>query len=252
MTTSFDLQSTIQSASQKYGVPSNLISAVIKQESGGSQYNKNGSLKTSSAGAIGLMQLMPSTARGLGVNPTDPTQNVMGGTKYLSQLLKDFNGNTTLAVAAYNAGPGAVKAAGNNVPHIAETQNYVKSVMSMFGGGNVDITGGDNSSGGFTNPLDPASWLNPVQSLFTMMETSFIKFLIYVILFGLFVFFGYKALAADPPTNNVITATRNAGRAGTRTIKKIGESGGNRERANRDARIAKRKKMLKVIAEIPK
>jgi len=249
MTTSFDLQSTIQSASQKYGVPSNLISAVIKQESGGSQYNKNGSLKTSSAGAIGLMQLMPSTARGLGVNPTDPTQNVMGGTKYLSQLLKDFNGNTTLAVAAYNAGPGAVKAAGNNVPHIAETQNYVKSVMSMFGGGNVDITGGDNSSGGFTNPLDPASWLNPVQSLFTMMETSFIKFLIYVILFGLFVFFGYKALASDPPTNTVITGAK---KAGSRTMNAINQSGSNRQKANRDARIAKRKKMLKVIAEIPK
>src|SRR5689334_22637873 len=111
MATSFDLQSTIQKASQTYGVPSNLISAVIKQESGGNQY-RNGRVLSSSAGALGLMQLMPGTARGLGVNPADPEQNVMGGTKYLAQLLKEFNGNTSLAVAAYNAGPNAVKRAG--------------------------------------------------------------------------------------------------------------------------------------------
>jgi soluble lytic murein transglycosylase-like protein len=122
----------INNASDKYQVPAPLIAAVIKQESG--FHN----MRTSGKGAGGLMQLMPDTARGLGVtNIWDPTQNINGGTKYLGEQLKTFNGNTSLALAAYNAGPGRVKK-GNNVPNIPETQNYVKSIMANYAGGNID------------------------------------------------------------------------------------------------------------------
>lgn len=111
-----------------YGVPRNIAFALVRQESGG---NPNA---RSPAGARGYTQLMPGTARGLGVNPDDPSDNLRGGMMYLGHLLKSFKGNIRLALAAYNAGPAAVQRYGG-VPPYAETQNYVKRVMAMAGPG---------------------------------------------------------------------------------------------------------------------
>ena len=87
----------------------------------------------SRAGAQGLMQLMPATAARFGVvNAFDPEQNIRGGVKYLAWLLKRFNGDLTLAAAGYNAGEGAVRRYGNKIPPYKETQNYVKTVMTLY------------------------------------------------------------------------------------------------------------------------
>ena len=109
-----------------WNVDPSLIKAIIANESG---FNANA---TSNVGAQGLMQLMPGTAAGLGVTDAyDPAQNVWGGTRYIRGLLDRFGGNVELAVAAYNAGPGAVEKY-NGVPPYAETQNYVQNVLSSF------------------------------------------------------------------------------------------------------------------------
>jgi soluble lytic murein transglycosylase-like protein len=114
---------------QEQGVDPALALAVAKQESGISHTNSRGNIITSPAGALGVMQLMPQTAKGLGVNPYDAEENIHGGVKYLKQMQDEF-GNRDLAVAAYNAGPGRVHAYANRgVPLPSETRNYVKSIL---------------------------------------------------------------------------------------------------------------------------
>lgn len=124
--TSSNYDEIIQRAAAKFDLPEKLISSVIKQES-----NFNAAA-VSTAGASGLMQLMPGTAKYLGVNNSfDPEQNIMGGAKYLKQMLNQFGGNIETALAAYNAGPGAVKKY-DGIPPYKETQNYVQKVMNNF------------------------------------------------------------------------------------------------------------------------
>jgi soluble lytic murein transglycosylase-like protein len=125
-----DFAALINQSAKKYNVNPNLVQAVVKAES-----NFNPSA-VSSAGALGLMQLMPATAAGLGVsNALDPAQNIEGGVKFLSQLLTHFNGNVKLAVAAYNAGQGAVDRY-NGVPPYQETQTYVERVLGYYNASN--------------------------------------------------------------------------------------------------------------------
>ncbi len=113
----------IQQAAARYGLDPSLLYGLIEQESG---FDPSA---TSSAGALGLTQLMPSTAASLGVaEPLNPTQSIEGGARYLSQLLHQFAGNTADALAAYNAGPGAVEQYGG-VPPYPETQQYVTKVL---------------------------------------------------------------------------------------------------------------------------
>jgi soluble lytic murein transglycosylase-like protein len=114
----------ITAAAQRNGLDPALLAGLIKQESG---FNPNAG---SSAGAQGLTQLMPGTARGLGVTDLhDPAQSIEGGARYLAQQMKTFNGDVARALAAYNAGPGAVQRYGG-VPPYAETQNYVRAVQA--------------------------------------------------------------------------------------------------------------------------
>lgn len=121
------MDSIFEEASAKYGVSSNLLKAVAKAES---NFNPNA---VSKAGAIGVMQLMLATARSLGVSdPYDARQNIMGGAKYLKENLERFDGNVSLALAAYNAGPNSVQKYGG-IPPYKETQNYVKTVTSYMG-----------------------------------------------------------------------------------------------------------------------
>lgn len=132
------LKAIIAKASKKYGIAEPVISAMIQKESAGNPNAKSGS------GAMGLMQLMPETAKDLGVaDPSDPEQNVMGGTKYFSQMLNKFE-DPKLALAAYNSGPGNVKKYGMQIPPFKETQDYVSSIMGKL----------ENDKGSNPSPVD--------------------------------------------------------------------------------------------------
>ena len=118
------MDSIFQKASAQYDVPANLLKAVAKAES---NFNPKA---VSGSGAAGVMQLMPKTAEYLGVKDIfDAEQNIMGGAKYLSELIKKYDGNTALALAAYNAGSGNVAKYGG-IPPFNETKNYISKVMS--------------------------------------------------------------------------------------------------------------------------
>ena len=124
--TSKEIDELIATYSAKNNLDKDFVKALIKQESG---FQTDA---TSHCGAMGLMQLMPSTASSMGVkNAYDAKQNIAGGKKYLKGLMDRYDGNMELALAAYNAGPGAVNKYGG-VPPYKETQNYVKNVLSNY------------------------------------------------------------------------------------------------------------------------
>jgi len=120
----------ISTVARSFGLSPTVVKSVIEVESG---YNPNA---LSPKGAMGLMQIMPQTAQDLGVNdPWDPAENIRAGTRYLSWLLRKYNGNLSLALAAYNAGPAAVDSFGG-IPPYQETTEYVKNVLArIYGGG---------------------------------------------------------------------------------------------------------------------
>lgn len=126
-----EIRKKLEDAAKKYNVPPELVLALANQESGLNQNAK------SKAGAIGVMQLMPATAKELGVDPNNIDQNIDGGVRYLAQMIELNNGDIPLALASYNAGYGAVRKH-NGIPPYAETQNYVKNIMANINPNNVN------------------------------------------------------------------------------------------------------------------
>lgn len=132
--TTESMEGIFEEASQTYGVSLNLLKAIGKAESG---FNPGA---VSSAGAQGVMQLMPATARSLGVEDSfDARSNIMGGAKYIASLLERYQGDTVLALGAYNAGSGNVEKYGG-VPPFKETQNYIQKVLE-YAGADLDLSG---------------------------------------------------------------------------------------------------------------
>lgn len=145
------LDSIFQEASEKFNVPVNLLKAIGKAES---NFDPN---VVSSAGACGVMQLMPGTAKYLGVTDSfDPEQNIMGGAKYISEMLNKYDGDVKLALAAYNAGSGNVAKYGG-IPPFEETQNYVVKVTKYMNEGvstgnlKVTVPSTSNAASSITN-----------------------------------------------------------------------------------------------------
>lgn len=129
--TAQQVDAAIEQAAAKHNIDPNLVRAVVKVES---NFNPNA---VSRKGAMGLMQLMPSTARQLNVtNPFDPNQNVDAGVRHLKNLLQTYGGDVKLTLAAYNAGQGAV-ARSAGIPHFAETRNYVRRITDLYYSGNA-------------------------------------------------------------------------------------------------------------------
>lgn len=158
------LDQIFEKASKTYGVPERVLKAVAKAES---DFNLTA---VSKAGAMGIMQLMPATAKELGVtDPFDAEQNIMGGAKYLASNLKEFGGDLKLALAAYNAGPPAVKKY-NGIPPYKETQNYVKKIMADLND-NVDIDLSKITSTGKSSVNDIIGEGSPVSELQGLLDT---------------------------------------------------------------------------------
>lgn len=156
------LDAIFQEAAEKYNVPVELLKAIGKAES---DFDANA---VSRCGAQGIMQLMPATAASLGVTDSfDPEQNIMGGAKYISGLLKQYNGDVKLALAAYNAGSGNVKKYGG-IPPFKETQNYVVKVTNYMNQGvNIPASDGKISTAGVPAPVTMTVTPPITSSLFT-------------------------------------------------------------------------------------
>ena len=146
--TDSSLESIFEKAAKTYGVDVELLKAMAKAES---DFDPNA---TSRSGAMGIMQLMPATAKGLGVTDAyDPEQNIMGGAKYIASLLKKYDGNVSYALAAYNAGSGNVDKYGG-IPPFEETQNYVTKILGYLQNGGVDIPDQWTTVTGSSNTVD--------------------------------------------------------------------------------------------------
>ena len=177
--TTASLEEIFSEAAQKYNVPKNLIKAIAKAES---DFRPNA---TSGAGAQGIMQLMPATARELGVTDSyDPYQNIMGGTKYISQMLDKYDGNVSLALAAYNAGSNNVAKYGG-IPPFKETQNYVVKVTQYMNEGvsapnasysvNAGTAGGSNVAAASVEEAEESYYQGILEQLFSYED--YLKFI---------------------------------------------------------------------------
>jgi soluble lytic murein transglycosylase-like protein len=154
------IEAAIEDAAARHNVDPNLVRAVIKVES---NFNPHA---VSRKGAMGLMQLMPATARELNVSDAfDPAQNVDAGVRHLRALLNNFGGDARLALAAYNAGQGAVVRQGG-VPHYAETQNYVKRITELYG------SGGGHARGRLGARVEPVRVFRDGQGVLTMTNVE--------------------------------------------------------------------------------
>jgi len=155
---SADLDAIFEAAGRRYNISPNLLKAVAQVES---NFRPN---VTSRAGAQGIMQLMPATARHLGVSdPFDPEQNIMGGARYLRELLDRFDGDISLALASYNAGWPTVMRHGG-IPPFAETQAYVPRVLSIYNGANNSSGTADLNNSGAGSISDENNSANPASS----------------------------------------------------------------------------------------